>query len=101
MMSYLTDRKRLEISTTTRPALPRFVRLQFEPARQAWALLSPEKVMWPDEISLDILRRCDGTTTTDEIVAALADEYDADESVVRDDVIAFLQTWADRRLVTA
>ncbi len=100
-MAYLTTRKRLEINVGTTPALPPFVRLQFEPARQAWALLSPEKVMWPDEISLDILRRCDGSTPVADIVTALASEYDADEAVVRDDVMAFLQTWADRRLVTA
>jgi pyrroloquinoline quinone biosynthesis protein D len=77
------------------------VRLQHDPVRGAWALLSPEKVMWPDEISLDILRRCDGTASAAEIVTALAAEYDAEPEMVRTDVMEFLQTWADRRLVTA
>ena len=42
------------------PSLPRHVRIQFDPVRQAFAVLSPERVFWPNEISLDILRRCDG-----------------------------------------
>jgi pyrroloquinoline quinone biosynthesis protein D len=85
----------------SRPRLPRHVRLQFEPVRQAWALLSPEKVMWPDQISLDILKRCDGATATADIVAALAKDYQADVDEVSGDVIEFLQTWADMRLVAA
>ena len=47
-------------SPLSRPSLPRHVRLHFDPLRQAWALLSPEKVLWPDEVSLSILRLCDG-----------------------------------------
>jgi pyrroloquinoline quinone biosynthesis protein D len=77
------------------------VRLHHDPVRGAWALLSPEKVMWPDEVSLDILRLCDGAATADEIVAQLAREYEAEPETVRADVLEFLQTWADRRLVSA
>ncbi len=95
------ERHRTVIAEDSRPGLPSFVRLQFEPVRGAWALLSPEKVMWPDEISYDILKRCDGDTTVAEIISSLADEYDAPEEVVRDDVCGFLQVWADRRLVVA
>ncbi len=100
-MTTTTTRKRLIVSDGTKPRLPSHVRLQHDKVRGAWALLSPEKVMWPDEISLDILRRCDGTASAAEIVTALAGEYDADPALVRDDVMEFLQTWADRRLVTA
>ena len=57
--------------------------------------------MWPDEVSHDILKRCDGKATVAEITSSLAAEYDAPEDVVRDDVCGFLQTWADRRLVVA
>lgn len=89
------------IASDSRPGLPSFVRLQFEPVRGAWALLSPEKVMWPDEVSHDILKRCDGNTTVAEIITSLAAEYDATEAVVGDDVRGFLQTWADRKLVIA
>ncbi len=94
-------RHRIMITRESRPGLPAFVRLQFEPVRSAWALLSPEKVMWPDDVSYDILKRCNGKATVAEIVASLAAEYDASEEVVGDDVCGFLQTWADRRLVIA
>lgn len=57
--------------------------------------------MWPDAVSYDILKRCDGKATVAEIVSSLAAEYDASEDVVGDDVSGFLQVWADRRLVTA
>ncbi len=95
------ERHRVMITSASRPGLPAFVRLQFEPVRGAWALLSPEKVMWPDAVSYDILKRCDGKATVTEIVCSLAAEYDASEDVVGDDVSGFLQVWADRRLVTA
>jgi len=100
-MAITTTRKRLVVSEATKPRLPSYVRLHHDAVRGAWALLSPEKVMWPDEISLDILRRCDGASSAGQIVTALAAEYDADPSMVHDDVMEFLQTWADRRLVIA
>jgi pyrroloquinoline quinone biosynthesis protein D len=100
-MPNTVTRNRLMIDAGTRPRLPPHVRLQFEPVRQAWTLLSPEKVMWPDETSLDILRRCDGSMSVADIIEALASDYDAEPEVVRDDVLEFLQTWADRRLITA
>lgn len=100
-MSHSGSRTRLTVTAQTRPRLPSHVRLHHDPVRDAWALLSPEKVMWPDEVSLDILRRCDGAVTADDIVTELARDYDAEPETVRADVLEFLQTWADRRLVTA
>ena len=92
-------RERPIASDTSRPALPRHVRIRHDPVRGAVALLSPEKVLWPDEISLAILARCDGRTTAGAIVCALAAEYGADEGEVRADVLAFLQDWSDRMVV--
>jgi pyrroloquinoline quinone biosynthesis protein D len=81
------------------PALPRHVRLRYDPVRGAFALLSPEKVFWPDETSLAILRRCDGRTRSDAIASQLALEYDAEPAIVLRDVLAFLQDWSDRMVV--
>ena len=53
-------RERAMVSLRSVPSLPKHVRIQFDPVRQAFAVLSPERVFWPNEISLDILRRCDG-----------------------------------------
>lgn len=91
--------ERTIVSADSRPFLPRHVRIQFDPVRQDHAVLAPEKVFWPNEISLDILRRCDGSSTVGEIVIDLASDYDAPEEDVKADVIAFLQEWSDKLLV--
>lgn len=92
-------RERAIVSATSVPSLPRHVRIQYDPVRQAFAVLSPEKVFWPNDISLDILRRCDGRSTVDHIIAGLATDYDAEQEAVAADVIAFLQEWSDKLLV--
>jgi pyrroloquinoline quinone biosynthesis protein D len=92
-------RQRMMVSAGSTPSLPKHVRIQFDPLRQAYAVLAPEKVFWPNEISLDILRRCDGSATVDEIVIGLASEYDAPDEDVKADVTAFLQEWSDKLLV--
>lgn len=92
-------RERAIVSLRSAPSLPRHVRIQYDPVRQAFAVLSPEKVFWPNEISLDILRRCDGRSTVERIIADLAADYDADPEDVAADVIAFLQEWSDKLLV--
>ncbi|MBZ9762399.1 pyrroloquinoline quinone biosynthesis peptide chaperone PqqD [Mesorhizobium sp. CA8] len=92
-------RDRAIVSLRSAPSLPRHVRIQYDPVRQAFAVLSPEKVFWPNEISLDILRRCDGRSTVERIIADLAADYDADPEDVAADVIAFLQEWSDKLLV--
>ncbi|RRH97708.1 pyrroloquinoline quinone biosynthesis peptide chaperone PqqD [Mesorhizobium tamadayense] len=92
-------RERAMVSLRSVPSLPKHVRIQYDPVRQAFAVLSPEKVFWPNEISLDILRRCDGRSTVGHIIADLAAEYDAEQEAVAADVIAFLQEWSDKLLV--
>jgi pyrroloquinoline quinone biosynthesis protein D len=93
------QRERAIVSPRSVPSLPRHVRIQNDPVRQAFAVLSPEKVFWPNEISLDILRRCDGRSSVERIIADLAADYDADPQDVAADVVAFLQEWSDKLLV--
>ncbi|MDN5926362.1 MAG: pyrroloquinoline quinone biosynthesis peptide chaperone PqqD [Hyphomicrobiales bacterium] len=92
-------RQRMLVSGGSKPSLPNHVRIQFDPLRQAYAVLAPEKIFWPNEISLDILRRCDGSSTVETIVADLASDYDAPEEDVEGDVTTFLQEWSDKLLV--
>ncbi|ADZ68794.1 pyrroloquinoline quinone biosynthesis peptide chaperone PqqD [Polymorphum gilvum] len=92
-------RRRIEVTRDSRPALPRHVRLHFDPLRARWVVLAPEKVLWPDAISADILGRCDGRRTVAEIVDALAQDYAAPKEQIEPDVVAFLQQWSDRLLV--
>jgi pyrroloquinoline quinone biosynthesis protein D len=95
----MTARQRSMVSLQSTPSLPRHVRIRFDPVRQAFAVLSPERIFWPDEISLAILERCDGRTSVKGIVDGLAAEYDAPHEEVAADVAAFLQQWSDRLLV--
>jgi len=92
-------RDRTMVSPEAVPALPKHVRIQYDPVRQAFAVLSPEKVFWPNEISLEILRRCNGRSPVEKIVADLASEYNAPRKDVAADVTAFIQEWSDKLLV--
>lgn len=92
-------RKRAVVSPRSTPSLPKHVRIQYDAVRQAFAVLSPEKIFWPNDVSLDILRRCDGRSTVGDIIAGLAADYEAEQEAVATDVIAFLQEWSDKLLV--
>ncbi len=81
------------------PKMPTHVRLQFDQLRQKWVVLAPERVLWPDDVSVDILKLCDGSLTLDAIVERLAQDYGAERSVISADVSEFLQDWADQRLL--
>lgn len=85
----------------SRPALAPHVRLREDRARGRWVLLAPERMLVPDEIALDILRRLDGRRTLDEHVAALAAEYGAPENDIRPDVVDLLRSLAERGFVVA
>jgi pyrroloquinoline quinone biosynthesis protein D len=82
------------------PALARGVRLRFDKARDAWVLLAPEKVLMPDQIATEILKRCDGKATMAEIIEDLAVTFSADRDQVAGDVRAFLQDLADKGMLT-
>ena len=93
------QRQRILLSAECKPMLKPHVRLQYDPVRSAWAVLSPEKVFWPDEVSLDILRLCDGLHSVIQMLEDLSMQYDAPIEVMTADVETFLQDWSDRSLV--
>jgi len=72
----------------TNPAVATMFRLQFEPTRDRWVLLSPEGLVQLNTPAAEILRRCDGRRSVDEIVAELEVAFDC--SALRDDVCNFL-----------
>jgi pyrroloquinoline quinone biosynthesis protein D len=93
------QRQRVIISQESRPLLPRHVRLHFDPVRERHVVLSPEKVLWPDEISIEILKLCDGARTVTQIADVLAVEYNAPRDVILADVMEFVQEWTDNLLL--
>ena len=82
------------------PALARGVRLRFDEARSAWVLLAPERVLMPDEIAVEILKRCDGKAAVSAIVDDLVRTFEAEPAQVAGDVRNFLQDLADQGTVT-
>ncbi len=81
------------------PRLPRHVKLRFDPRRNRWIVLAPERVLLPDEIAVEILKRCDGATSVDAIVEALAKVYQASAEEIGADVAEMLQDLADQGFV--
>ena len=81
------------------PALARGIKLRFDKARDAWVLLAPEKVLMPDQIAVEILKRCDGKANVTAIVDDLVVAFAADRDQVAGDVRAFLQDLADKGII--
>ena len=95
-MSELAD-----IAADSVPRLARGVRLRFDAVRQAWVMLAPERVLFPDEIALEVLRRCDGAACVQEIAGELAAAFEAEPDEVRGDVIELLEELCDGGFVRA
>ncbi len=81
------------------PRLPRHVKLRFDQRRDRWIVLAPERVLMPDEIAVEILKRCDGKTSVSAIVANLAAAYEAPAEEIGKDVAEMLQDLADKGFV--
>ena len=71
-----------------RPVVAMMFRLQFEPVQDSWVLLYPEGMVKLNTPAAEILRRCDGRRSVDEIVSELEAAF-ADTSL-REDVCTFL-----------
>ena len=76
------------IPAYSRPVVATMFRLQFEPAQDSWVLLYPEGMVKLNTPAAEILRRCDGRRSVDDIVAEL--EVAFASSALRDDVCGFL-----------
>jgi pyrroloquinoline quinone biosynthesis protein D len=77
-----------ELSAQARPAIGRGFRLQWEAAQNAFVLLYPEGMIKLNASAGEILKRCDGAATIDEITASLEQAFST--SGLKDDVIAFM-----------
>ena len=90
---------RIEVRADLVPALPRGVRLRFDQARKVWVLLAPERVLMPDPIAVEILKRCDGKRSVAAVVDDLAETFAAERAQIETDVTAFLQDLADKGML--
>jgi pyrroloquinoline quinone biosynthesis protein D len=72
-----------------RPTIRTGFRLQWEPVQNAYVMLYPEGMITLNTSAAEILKRCDGTRTIDEIVAELETAFQRAE--LKKDVVAFLE----------
>jgi pyrroloquinoline quinone biosynthesis protein D len=89
----------LTISGDAIPRLPRGVRLRYDDVRSEWMLLAPERILKPDGVALEILKRCDGKATLDAIIDDLALAFGAERDEVGRDVREFLNGLAAKRIL--
>lgn len=87
------------ISGDVIPRLPRGVRLRYDDVRSQWMLLAPERILKPDGIALEILKRCDGQMTLDAIIDDLTQCFGAEREEVARDVCEFLAGLAAKRIL--
>ncbi len=81
------------------PKLARGVRLRRDEAREQWVLLAPERVLQPDPVGVEILRKVDGVRTFTVIVDELAAAFTADRTRIATDVGAFLAGLVEKGMV--
>ncbi len=87
------------IAADARPRLPRGVRLAHNEAQGGWVLLAPERVFKADQIAVEIIKRCNGEATFDDIIDDLVKTYAAPREKIRADASALLRGLADKKLL--
>ncbi|MGO9545549.1 MAG: pyrroloquinoline quinone biosynthesis peptide chaperone PqqD [Rhodomicrobium sp.] len=92
-------RERAIVSPASKPHFPKYVRMQFDNVRKQFAVLGPERVYWPDDVSVDILKLCDGQRSISDIAGQLAQTYAAPVETIQADVLEFIQSWTDLHLL--
>ena len=79
-----------ELSGAARPAIGRGFRLQWEAAQNAFVLLYPEGMIKLNASAGEILKRCDGAATVDEITGSLEQAFYLDKELFELEVERFL-----------
>mgnify|MGYP003583728502 CR=1 FL=1 len=82
------------IARDERPRMSRLYRMQFEPSQDHWVLLYPEGMVRLNLPAAEILQRCDGQRTVDEIVADLEAVFA--QPALHEDVVGFLAQARER-----
>ena len=67
--------------------------------RGEWLLLAPERVIKPNAVAVEVLKRCTGAATLEEIVDDLASAFAADRALIETDVRVLIGDLAQKRLL--
>ncbi len=87
------------IPETGVPRLLSGCRTKHDKVRGNWVLLAPERAIKLDDIGAAILAETDGTRSLGAILDALATKYNAPRDQISGDVITFLESLRDRRML--
>jgi pyrroloquinoline quinone biosynthesis protein D len=93
------ERTRLLVGAETVPKIPSHIKLRHDAGRGRWIILAPERIFDPDEISVEVLKLCDGERSVENIAAELSNSYQAPKDVILSDIVEMLQDLADKGLV--
>ncbi len=66
----------VSIVASAKPRVSAKFRLQWEEAQQSWVLLYPEGMVKLNASAGEIMKRCDGSRSVDELVAELEQVFD-------------------------
>jgi pyrroloquinoline quinone biosynthesis protein D len=88
-----------DIAETSTPTLPPNVELRYDEREHIWTVSIPARIVAPDDIAIEILKRCDGRTSVASMVDELCQIFSAGPDQVADDVQAMLQDLAERGMV--
>ena len=87
------------IAPDAKPRLPRGVRLTHNEAQGGWVLLAPERVFKAEGPAAEIVKRCTGEATVNDIVDDLAKTFNAPRERIETDVTTMLTGLADKKLM--
>jgi pyrroloquinoline quinone biosynthesis protein D len=83
----------------SRPSLAPRVRLQTDAVTGEPVLLYPEGLLVLNPTAHEIVTRCNGKITVDELIRLLYDEYEESEETLRHDVLETLADLKQRNLI--
>jgi len=89
------------ITPASKPGLPPHIKLRHDPGRGRWHVLAPERVFEPDPIAIEILKRCDGANSVEDIATELSKDYNAPLQEILADTISMLQELSDKGVIRA
>ena len=90
-----------KLDSSSRPRLPRHIKLRQDAGRNRTVVLAPERVFSPNPVAVEVLKLCDGQRSVDEIATELAKSYNAPVSQILADVLEMLRDLASKGVVVA
>ncbi len=81
------------------PRLLSGCRTKYDKVRGNWVLLAPERAIKLDDIGAAILAETDGVRSLGGILDVLAEKYNAPRDQISGDVVKFLESLRDRRML--